>query len=78
MCVCVCVIFQVTLPAVCTFFCFVIIPLLIVHSRLLKYSPEDGQVTHLMDGLMFANGVQLTRDQKSVLVADTMAARIYK
>ncbi|XP_012937096.1 adipocyte plasma membrane-associated protein [Aplysia californica] len=47
-------------------------------GRLLVYDPVTGDVKQLMDGFLFANGVQLTKDKKSVLVSDTMAGRIYR
>ena len=41
------------------------------NGRLIKYEPDSGAVTVLLDGLQFANGVALAPDGRSVLVAQT-------
>jgi sugar lactone lactonase YvrE len=45
-------------------------------GRLLVYDPASKQVSTLLDGLYFANGVALSRDQNFVLVNETYAYRI--
>lgn len=47
-------------------------------GRLMVYDPATGKVKLLKDGIQFPNGIQLTKDQKSLLVADTVEARIYR
>ncbi|CAL1542611.1 unnamed protein product [Lymnaea stagnalis] len=47
-------------------------------GRLLMYDPETGKTTQLFDGLIFANGVQLTKDKSAVLVTETCRFRIMK
>ncbi|GFS25391.1 adipocyte plasma membrane-associated protein [Elysia marginata] len=47
-------------------------------GRLLVYDPQSEAVSELMDGLLFANGVQLTKDKNSVLVSDTFKSRVWK
>lgn len=46
------------------------------HGRLLKYDPESGETTTLLDGLYFANGVAVSKDQDFVLVNETYRYRI--
>ncbi|MEQ6886297.1 SMP-30/gluconolactonase/LRE family protein [Salicola sp. Rm-C-2C1-2] len=46
------------------------------HGRLLRYDPETGETETLMDDLYFANGVALTKDERSVLVNETWRYRI--
>lgn len=46
------------------------------NGRLLCYDPKDGSTRTVLQGLVFANGVCLTYDGESVLVAETWAARI--
>jgi sugar lactone lactonase YvrE len=41
------------------------------NGRLMQYDPATGQVTVLLDGLQFANGVALAPDERSVLVVQT-------
>ena len=41
------------------------------NGRLMRYSPETGEVEVLLDGLQFANGVTLAPDESFVLVAET-------
>ncbi|XP_036402223.1 adipocyte plasma membrane-associated protein [Megalops cyprinoides] len=45
-------------------------------GRVLEYDTVTGEVSVLMDGLRFANGIQLCPDEESVLVAETTMARI--
>uniref|UniRef100_Q01Y82 Gluconolactonase n=1 Tax=Solibacter usitatus (strain Ellin6076) TaxID=234267 RepID=Q01Y82_SOLUE len=45
-------------------------------GRLLHYEPRTGQVTVVLDRLMFANGVALGPGDQYVLVNETLAARI--
>ena len=46
-------------------------------GRLLRRAP-DGAVDVLVSGLAFANGVALTRDESSVLVAETAARTVVR
>ncbi|KAK3736895.1 hypothetical protein RRG08_000639 [Elysia crispata] len=48
------------------------------NGRLLVYDPETKVVSELMDGLLFANGVQLTKDKSAVLVVETLKARVWR
>lgn len=45
-------------------------------GRLMKYDKSIKQVTILLQGLSFANGVALSKDRTFVLVAETSACRI--
>lgn len=45
-------------------------------GRLLSLRPSTGEVAVLLDGLHFANGIQLTPDRTAVLIAETTMARI--
>ncbi|KPP67345.1 adipocyte plasma membrane-associated protein-like [Scleropages formosus] len=45
-------------------------------GRVLEYDTVTREVTVLMDGLRFPNGIQLCPDEESVLVAETTMARI--
>jgi sugar lactone lactonase YvrE len=45
---------------------------------LLELDPETRQVTCLVDGLWFGNGVALPRDGSFVLFVDTMRLAVYK
>ncbi|XP_074279638.1 protein STRICTOSIDINE SYNTHASE-LIKE 10-like [Silene latifolia] len=45
-------------------------------GRLLKYDPKTKDVTVLLDGLAFANGVALSENKDFVLVAETTASQI--
>lgn len=47
-------------------------------GRLLRYDPVRNSTEILLDGLRFANGVQLSRYEDFVLVCETFAARIMK
>ena len=45
-------------------------------GRLLQYDLEGGAVTVLASGLAFPNGVALSADESSLLVAETMRYRV--
>ncbi|KAF8389858.1 hypothetical protein HHK36_024375 [Tetracentron sinense] len=47
-------------------------------GRLMKYDPQSKEVTVLLQGLAFANGVALSKDSTFVLVAETSAMRIIR
>ncbi len=47
-------------------------------GRILEYDPATQRVRVVARGLCFANGVAMTRDQRSLLVAETGASRIWK
>ncbi|KAK9116269.1 hypothetical protein Sjap_015216 [Stephania japonica] len=47
-------------------------------GRLMKYDPITGEVTVLLRGLRFANGVALSRDGSYLLVAETSRNRILR
>ena len=46
--------------------------------RLLRYDPLQDSTEVLLENLRLANGVQLSRDDDFVLVAETFGARIMK
>lgn len=46
------------------------------HGRLLRYDPASGATEVLLDGLYFANGVALSKNQDFVLVNETYRYRI--
>jgi sugar lactone lactonase YvrE len=46
------------------------------HGRLLRHDPASGTTEVLLDGLQFANGVALSRDEDFVLVNETGSYRI--
>jgi sugar lactone lactonase YvrE len=46
------------------------------HGRLLRYEPSTGQVSVLLKGLYFANGVALSQKEDFVLVNETYRYRI--
>ncbi|WP_328187852.1 SMP-30/gluconolactonase/LRE family protein [Marinobacter sp. OP 3.4] len=48
------------------------------HGRLLKYEPETGETTVLMDDLYFANGVAVDPDEAFVLVNETYRYRVQR
>ncbi|CAG5136731.1 unnamed protein product [Candidula unifasciata] len=50
----------------------------IPNGRLLMYDPATQTTTELFSSLLFANGVQLTKDKSAVLVVETVRARILK
>lgn len=47
-------------------------------GRLVKYDPKTKKNTVLLNGLHFANGVQLSKNEDFVLVADMMQSRIMR
>ncbi|CAG0914560.1 unnamed protein product [Notodromas monacha] len=47
-------------------------------GRLLKLDAETGEVSVLLTGLYFANGVQLSKDRSFVLVADCFRGKIVR
>ncbi|KAF8378502.1 hypothetical protein HHK36_029844 [Tetracentron sinense] len=47
-------------------------------GRLMKYDPRSKEVTVLQNGLAFANGVALSKDNSFVLVAETTTKRILR
>lgn len=47
-------------------------------GRLLKYNKSNKEVTVLLRGLAFANGVALSKDHSFVLVAETTTCRILR
>ncbi|XP_065203656.1 adipocyte plasma membrane-associated protein Hemomucin-like isoform X1 [Planococcus citri] len=47
-------------------------------GRLIKYNPQDGTNTVLMNGISFANGVALAKDESFILVAETMKFRVLR
>ncbi|KAK1315566.1 Strictosidine synthase 1 [Acorus calamus] len=47
-------------------------------GRLLKYEPSTRRVTVLLDRLAFPNGVALSQDSSSVLVAESTTSRILR
>jgi sugar lactone lactonase YvrE len=46
------------------------------HGRLLRHDPATGKTEVLLDGLYFANGVALSKDEDYVLVNETFRYRI--
>lgn len=46
------------------------------YGRLFVWDPQTNEVTLLIDGLYFANGVEVAPDQQSVFLSETNAARI--
>jgi len=47
-------------------------------GRLLRYDPSTNESTVLLSGLHFANGVQLSKNEEFVLVAETARCRVLK
>jgi sugar lactone lactonase YvrE len=48
------------------------------HGRLLRYDPATGETKVLLDGLHFANGVALSRDESYLVVAETYRYRLIR
>lgn len=48
------------------------------HGRLLEHDPRTGATTGLVRGLVFANGVALSHDERSVLVNETGSYRVLR
>ncbi|KAF5481697.1 hypothetical protein F2P56_002331, partial [Juglans regia] len=46
------------------------------HGQLLKYDPSSTETSILLDGLCFANGVALSRDQDYLVVCETWNRRL--
>jgi hypothetical protein len=47
-------------------------------GRVLKYNPETGKTSLIADGIWFANGITVSKDESHALVCETFAARILK
>jgi sugar lactone lactonase YvrE len=47
-------------------------------GRLIKYEPKANISTVLIDGLHFANGVQLSKNEDFVIVCETMRSRVWR
>ena len=47
-------------------------------GRLMAYHPKTGDLEVLLEGLYFANGVQLSPEGDHLLVAESTSARIIK
>lgn len=47
-------------------------------GRLMAYHPKTGEMEVLMEGLRFANGVQISPEGDHLLVVETITARILK
>ncbi|KAL4238695.1 hypothetical protein ACF0H5_003402 [Mactra antiquata] len=47
-------------------------------GRLISFNPSTNEIKELVGGIAFANGVQITRDQQSVLLVSTTRAAIYR
>lgn len=41
------------------------------HGQLLKYDPSTGETSMVLDGLCFANGVALSKDEDYLVVCET-------
>jgi len=50
----------------------------ILNFRLLSYHPVTNTTKELVTGIAFANGVQLTRDNKALLLVSTTKVSVYK
>lgn len=48
------------------------------HGRLIAYDPKTGAAKTVLDGLQFANGVTLSHDQRSVIIAETGMYRVIR
>ncbi|MEM9278002.1 MAG: SMP-30/gluconolactonase/LRE family protein [Pseudomonadota bacterium] len=48
------------------------------NSRILKFDPATGETTTIHEGMSFANGLALTKDEKHILVAETGSYAIHK
>jgi sugar lactone lactonase YvrE len=46
------------------------------HGRILRYDPQTGQTAVVRRGLYFANGVALSADERTLLVAETAMNRV--
>ncbi|WRX31722.1 Strictosidine synthase [Theobroma cacao] len=48
------------------------------HGQLLKYDPSTGETSMVLDGLCFANGVALSKDEDYLVVCETWRFRCLK
>ncbi len=48
------------------------------NGRVLKYDPVSGETTTILDGLSFANGIALSRDETFLLIAETGTYSVLK
>lgn len=48
------------------------------NGRVLKYDPSSGETTTILDGLSFANGIALSRDESFLLIAETGTYSVLK
>jgi len=46
--------------------------------RLIKYDPKTKECTVLADGIHFANGIQLSRNEDFLLMSETVRSRVMK
>ncbi|KAJ1404177.1 Strictosidine synthase, conserved region [Sesbania bispinosa] len=47
-------------------------------GRLMKYEPQSGQVSVLLNNLTFANGVALSKDGNYILIVETTSCRVLR
>ncbi|XP_052767700.1 adipocyte plasma membrane-associated protein-like [Mya arenaria] len=47
-------------------------------GRLIAYNPDTNTTEELVTGIPFANGVQITRDKKAILLVSTTQAAVHK
>lgn len=47
-------------------------------GRLIKYDPKTKSSSVLIDNLHFANGVQLSKDEDFVMVAELVRSRVWR
>lgn len=47
-------------------------------GRLLRYNPTTDEVDVLVDGINFANGIAVEKDEKYVLISETFGSRVLK
>lgn len=48
------------------------------HGKILKYDPFNDEITMIMEGLNFANGVAISDDQSYLLVNETGSYRVHR
>lgn len=48
------------------------------NGRLLRYHPDSGEVSVILDGLFFPNGVALTPDESAVMLVETTTHRLLR
>lgn len=51
---------------------------LVFDFRLIKYDPKTKKSTVLLNGIHFANGVQLSKSEDFILVSETVRSRVLK